>query len=281
MKASERKLNSWIELESELRLLETQRREGMDPESAIPSEFLYRGQSDSQWPLETSLERLVNGDASMLQYYRSAYSALPEIQAFTGRRWDHLPIPNEYENWLDNRFDAFMFREFAAYEYLAYLRHHGFPSPLLDWSASPYIAAFFAFRHARPDDKNGSVAIFVYQEMPQGLKVSGSDHPNIYRLGAYTKTHQRHFLQQSNYTVCINGRGKDAKYVSHEDGGYQGENSQDALLKFIVPSSEKPVALEALSTMNITAYSLFATEDSLIESIASKLLYSKSLPFTP
>jgi hypothetical protein len=33
----------------------------------------------------------------------------------------------------------------SSYDFMTRLRHHGFPSPLLDWPQSPYTAAFFAF----------------------------------------------------------------------------------------------------------------------------------------
>ena len=50
------------------------------------------------------------------------------------------------------------FPEFV--ECMVYLRQYGFPSPLLDWSKSSYIAAYFAFSDYQRDAK--SVAIFAF-----------------------------------------------------------------------------------------------------------------------
>src|SRR5579871_975887 len=61
------------------------------------------------------------------------------------QRWDIEP-----HTYRDRMRDAdagvFFKAQFPGYDYMAYLRHHGFPSPLLDWTRSPYVAAFFAFR---------------------------------------------------------------------------------------------------------------------------------------
>lgn len=266
-------LSRWEDFSVQLQALEEQRHanlKGRKPSSS--SEYLFRGHSDASWSLGTTLDRFFAKRISLMQYYRYALMARSRIEAFTGTRW---PIPDydEYEKWLQEKSENadIAFYDYKAYDYLAYLRHHGFPSPLLDWTRSPYVAAFFAFRSETLDVTH--VAIYAYQESAGAGKTTSSSHPIIHRLGPYVSSHKRHFLQQSQYTFCTEFDGNSVYYTQHQKVAAQNEEEQDLFWKLVLPVTERRKALAHLSLMNINAFSLFGTEDSLAETIATSDIY--------
>jgi len=136
--------------------------------------FYFRGQTDSEWRLKTTLERSGHPTMPIADYYGlivrnrkigpavSAFSSM-QAPAFDKNVWNEL---SDYERYKVAILDQTAFPGGEHLEYAAYLRHHGFPSPILDWSESPYVAAFFAFRDAAP--KIEKRAIFAYCDSPQG-----------------------------------------------------------------------------------------------------------------
>ena len=107
----------------------------------------FRGHSDSRWQLRTTLDRRGGEGTIVLDYYHIVSRIRPQVESFTGRTFE-LPPYGELMKLL-KEYESFSLGltggRFPGYSFLIYLRHHGFPSPLLDWTRSPYIAAYFAF----------------------------------------------------------------------------------------------------------------------------------------
>jgi len=247
-------LKSWEEFESKIEAL------GKKLQYLRP---LFRGQKKSEWSLDTTLERSGAVDYSVEKYFRNIISARRKVETVTGKKWEVSEDFKQDENYVYAP---------QGYEFMVYLRHHGFPSPLLDWSRSPYIAAFFAFHHADPKISE-FVAIFEYIEDIGFGKLSDRSESRISTCGPWISTDKRHFLQQSEYTVCRkqvrnpNGTFGDI-YTKHQDVFARGDEEQDILTKYLIPSSERERVLRKLQLMNITSYSLFESIESLLELIA-------------
>jgi len=116
----EKNLNSWKQLQSEIGNLVESLGEGSN-------DLLFRGQTDSTWKLDTTAERKLKVPVSLSKYYRFAYTAKPRLETFVETSWN-IPTPPKYDRWLNEK-DTLSFFDLQGYDYLAYLRHHGFPSP--------------------------------------------------------------------------------------------------------------------------------------------------------
>jgi len=258
----ERNVDTWEDFEKQLQDL---RRERDASSESLNSPLLFRGQENSCWSLETTLDRKQEG-MLFRDYYRVICRIRPQIETLTEKEW---PIPDYSEvEQSTKEYDAFslqlLWGRCPGYAYMAYLRHHGFPSPLLDWTRSPYVAAYFAFGKANMNSTN-RVSIYVYSNIPSRL--SGNGMPVLYRYGPYVRTHRRHVLQQSEYTLCL---GFDSEWRSEQyDTVFdQGLRQQAACVRFTIPVAERPKVLRLLDAYNLNALSLFGSEESMMETLA-------------
>ncbi|MCR4289341.1 MAG: FRG domain-containing protein [Candidatus Scalindua sp.] len=214
----------------------------------------FRGQCDAGWPLQTTLERYSpNKNYSLEEYYKILVTIKPSIEAYTSKEWklpeflkekalDHPPI---------------------GYDFMVYCRHHGFPSPLLDWSKSPYVASYFAFTKA---EEKKDVSIYVF--MPSLKETLDDYHAEIIALGHGVESNtDRHVNQQSVYTLCRQLSYETDFYAKYTDACRNTQLS-GKLTKYTIPGKEKKKVLKKLDSMDINEYSLFKGEDGLMSTLA-------------
>jgi hypothetical protein len=266
VRTSEVHLASWEEFVSHVEQFD-------DPNRKLWDEVWFRGQSDARWPLHTTLERRSQTIVAVRDYLGVISEIKPAIETFTGAHFQ-MPPAQECDKYCQ-QYEQIQFFLFEAMTYMAHLRHGGFPSPLLDWTHSPYVAAYFAFSRAQHD---GEVAIYAYRERPQNFKIGSSDHPQILSFGPHIQTHKRHFRQQSRYTMCVIFVSGRWRFAPHDAVfGVADFNRQDLLWKITLPAGERLKAMKYFDKFNLNEFTLFDTEEGLLEMLAVRVMDMRSV----
>jgi hypothetical protein len=106
---------------------------------------LFRGQPNSSWRLRTTLERFSKSSWTVRKYCELVVDCIRDLGSFDDYT-DDIPSLSDIDRELsENMSQVLVHIPTSISFYWTYLRHHGFPSPLLDWTVSPYVAAFLHF----------------------------------------------------------------------------------------------------------------------------------------
>ena len=97
--------------------------------------WIFRGQRSAEWSLECTLWR----ESKNLSVPRPSRLTRENELLETFKAGAHLFLPRIPDQ-----------RE--TLEWWSLMQHHGAPTRLLDWTYSPYIAAFFGIEHAVKQD---------------------------------------------------------------------------------------------------------------------------------
>ncbi|MDA8160859.1 MAG: FRG domain-containing protein [Desulfobacteraceae bacterium] len=228
--------------------------------------ILYRGQKDHEWGIKTSLERHGKKTIKCSEYYRIIDRYKPLLNPILDRKFERKATLNGYPYSFE-KYDEDS-RSLPEMEYLAYLRHHGFPTPIIDWSSSPYIALFFACEDFNESNKNGKV--FIYAE--PNIISRDNNTPEFRHAGRYVEAGKRHFSQQSEYLIPMKYRD-EWEFISYDE--VKSSNSQHSVCEIEIECSAKYIIMTDLKKMNINRYTMYLDEDSLVKAFADEWALEK------
>jgi hypothetical protein len=192
--------------------------------------YLFRGVADADWGLSSYFDRRF-AELPLERRLRLWDSLVAEWRAACGRFGVHPA--DETELW-------------------ALGQHHGLPTRLLDWSTSPYVAAFFAFAEhlTRPTHRYAHVAVWaLHLDNPVWGRDGGVE---VVTVPAPANVRMRN--QGGRFTLCRARIDTLEEYVDRFATGV-------ALTKCVLPAEAAVRALPDLDAMGITSAEMFPDLD--------------------
>lgn len=216
--------------------------------------FIWRGQSDSSWKLEPTLDRTLAKTSNENDINAINNHLLHFKHAIRGRRGKN-PTEIKTEN-----------------DWWALGQHYGLATPLLDWTKSPFVAAFFAYASAEASSTNER-AVF-------GISQNAFEHQSHNIIEKYVKTKLEcdewdlESPQRPPIVEFISPLSDDNPRLVNQAGlftrtptsidleswvqtNFKEDEKRTIITKLIFPDSDREMALKCLNRMNINYLTLF------------------------
>jgi hypothetical protein len=158
--------------------------------------------------------------------------------------------------------------------FLNLVQHHGYPTPLLDWTWSPYVAAFFAYRRtpnrtADKADKNVKVRIFIFDAQNWAATFESRMqliYPKLHMtVSEFLAIENERLVPQQAVTIITNADDIES-YIS----SLEAQSGKTFLRAVDLPLSERRTVMRELNYMGITAGSMFPGLDGACEDLKEK-----------
>lgn len=207
----------------------------LGPDGNSPCPMIFRGQGSAKWQLSPTFDRrfkLLSGkvrdkiEKELLRNFRSACENDSSLQPL---------LSDEDRMW-------------------ALGQHHGLPTRLLDWTESPYVAAFFAFqshffREPGEVDEDENVAVWALNLSSDAYgKARGV---SIVRPSSFRNERLEH--QFGYFTRLETLAGSLEEHIDQ----YDGTDGEYPLVKIILPATEARPAMVDLDLMGVSHFRLF------------------------
>jgi hypothetical protein len=219
--------------------------EVFDPAIPLKPTYVWRGQRRADWSLSSSLDRL------LAKLNLTAGRAMPEK-----RLLEHL----ESFKFATRGRRGYNPASLIENDWWALGQHFGLATPLLDWTRSPFAAAYFAFHELASDPTEYRVVYGLARNAvtKKSDEILGSSDEEKGRaqvvefIDPMSDENQRLVSQDGLFTKAPIGLPIE-QWIGRE---FEGSSSK-VLLRIEIPDADRPTCLRTLNRMNINHLSLF------------------------
>lgn len=220
-------------------------------ESKKNSGRIYRGQASNSWRLRSTFHRAKRYD--LYRYWNEVCIPMRDRLSKAGIDFD-LNKPEDIGSMI------------------CFAQHHGFPTPLLDWSFDPLVAAYFAFdRSSDVHSPNQSCRIYIF-EFEEWAKDTnnGASFADPNPLASFRRFDSKHVKRQE-LQKCMHA------FLNVEDFEawvrmIERDKKKKYLTTIDIPWSQSARAKADLNKYGYSADRLFDGNDALCKSLRESLL---------